>query len=229
MNRQEDFRLAARWLLKSLAGNVFLGAILFLSAGTFQWLMGWVFLAITALVSISTFVLIDDSVIVERSVNHFSSERWDNIILSLFGIMSLIFTPLVAGLTVRFDWPPHIGPVMIATGLLVTVAGWAFHIWAMQVNRYFAIVVRLQDDRNQTVVRVGPYRWMRHPGYVGGILVSIAMPLMLGSFWALIPGIMAALLLVIRTYLEDRFLQRSLDGYSDYTEQVRYRLIPGLW
>lgn len=229
MNTNDEHREATNWLLKSLAGNVFLGAILFLSAGTIQWLLGWLFLATTILASVCTFLLVDDAVIVERSVNRRSTERWDNIIFTLFGIFFMLLTPVIAGLSVRYGWRPHIGSFLTALSFVFTIGGWALHIWAMRVNRFFAIVVRLQKERNQTVVTSGPYQWVRHPGYTGGIVFSIATPLLLGSFWALIPSIAAAALLVLRTYLEDQFLQTNLAGYGDYATHVRYRLLPGVW
>jgi protein-S-isoprenylcysteine O-methyltransferase Ste14 len=95
-------------------------------------------------------------------------------------------------------------------------------------NAYFATVVRIQNDRGHTVCATGPYRFVRHPGYVGGIIQSFAIPVMLGSLWALIPGGVAALLMVFRTAPEDRTLRDELDGYRGYTSRVRYRLLPGV-
>jgi protein-S-isoprenylcysteine O-methyltransferase Ste14 len=89
--------------------------------------------------------------------------------------------------------------------------------------------VRIQSDRGQAVCRSGPYRFVRHPGYVGFILQSLGTPLLLGSKWALLPGLITVALMVIRTALEDRFLQGELPGYREYVGQVRYRLVPGVW
>jgi protein-S-isoprenylcysteine O-methyltransferase Ste14 len=99
----------------------------------------------------------------------------------------------------------------------------------MWVNNWFSSTVRIQMDRDQHVVQDGPYRYVRHPGYVGGILMAVSASLILGSLWALIPASIVVLLLVIRTYLEDTTLQKELPGYADYTKKVRYRLVPGLW
>jgi len=85
------------------------------------------------------------------------------------------------------------------------------------------------SHRGHTVATGGPYRYVRHPGYLGSILFQIATPLILGSLWALIPGVLAALLLVVRTALEDGTLQDELDGYNEYARRVRYRLLPGVW
>jgi len=99
----------------------------------------------------------------------------------------------------------------------------------MITNVYFSTVVRIQSDRGHTVCRSGPYRFVRHPGYAGAILQSLGIPFLLGTFWALIPGLIAAALMVIRTALEDRLLQAELPGYLDFVRDVRYRLMPGVW
>jgi protein-S-isoprenylcysteine O-methyltransferase Ste14 len=99
----------------------------------------------------------------------------------------------------------------------------------MRANDFFSGTVRIQEDRGQTVATGGPYRWVRHPGYVGGILHHLAAPPMLGSFWALIPGVLGALALVARTALEDRTLYAELDGYAAYATRTRYRLVPWVW
>lgn len=96
-------------------------------------------------------------------------------------------------------------------------------------NDYFAAIVRMQEEWGQTVCAGGPYRFVRHPGYVGAIIQSLTTPFLLGSLWALIPGGIAALLMIACTVLEDSMLRAELDGYEDYARRVRYRLLPGLW
>lgn len=101
--------------------------------------------------------------------------------------------------------------------------------WAMVVNRFFSSHVRIQADRGHTVVSAGPYRVVRHPGYAGGILAWIAAPVFFSSYWVTIPSVAVITLTIIRTALEDRTLKEELPGYSEYTERVRYRLVPGIW
>jgi protein-S-isoprenylcysteine O-methyltransferase Ste14 len=97
------------------------------------------------------------------------------------------------------------------------------------VNRFYSRFVRIQKERGHVAVSDGPYRYIRHPGYLGQIIFSLASGLALSSLWALIPGSLFAVLLVVRTALEDRTLQEELVGYKEYSQRVRYRLIPYLW
>jgi len=109
------------------------------------------------------------------------------------------------------------------------VAGYALGSYALIENAYFSGVVRIQADRGQHVVSSGPYRWLRHPGYAGTLLAYLATPFLLDSAWALLPALFLAAVLILRTRLEDQTLQAELDGYRDYAQRVRYRLLPGVW
>jgi protein-S-isoprenylcysteine O-methyltransferase Ste14 len=114
-------------------------------------------------------------------------------------------------------------------GALVYVLGQAILLWARYTNNFFSSMVRIQIDRGHTVCRTGPYRYVRHPGYVGGILFTATMGVVLGSWWACLPQGFACLLLVWRTWMEDRTLKAELPGYAEYAEETRYRLVPRLW
>ncbi|MBZ5586697.1 MAG: isoprenylcysteine carboxylmethyltransferase family protein [Acidobacteriia bacterium] len=109
------------------------------------------------------------------------------------------------------------------------MAGILLTFWAMVTNRFFSATVRIQEDRGHVVVDGGPYRHMRHPGYVGALAFTVASPVALGSWLALIPAVLTSALLVVRTALEDRTLRRELNGYREYANRVRYRLAPGVW
>jgi protein-S-isoprenylcysteine O-methyltransferase Ste14 len=109
------------------------------------------------------------------------------------------------------------------------VPGYTFAGWALVENRFFSSVVRIQTDRGHMVCDSGPYRIVRHPGYAGNILAQPGIMLALGSVWTIIPVIIALIIAVIRTLLEDKTLQEELPGYRDYLRRVRYRLIPGVF
>lgn len=97
------------------------------------------------------------------------------------------------------------------------------------MSAFFSKVVRIQEDRGQRVVTRGPYRFVRHPGYVGTIIFELATAIMLGSLWAFIPGVLGASLTAVRTYLEGQTLQEELDGYEEYARHVSHLLLPGIW
>lgn len=99
----------------------------------------------------------------------------------------------------------------------------------MRSNRFFSSIVRIQTERGHVVQSGGPYRFVRHPGYVGMTLTQVAYPVLLGTWWAYVPTGLATLLLVVRTALEDRLLRRELAGYGEYAARVRFRLLPGVW
>jgi protein-S-isoprenylcysteine O-methyltransferase Ste14 len=120
-------------------------------------------------------------------------------------------------------------PEFAVFGIILVIAAQCFMLWAMAVNTHFEATVRIQDDRNHQVCTTGPYRFIRHPGYVAFILSTLAAPFILGSWWSLVPAGMIAVLVVIRTALEDRTLQQELAGYTEYTKKTRYRLVPFVW
>jgi protein-S-isoprenylcysteine O-methyltransferase Ste14 len=205
--------------------------ILFAAAGTLDWAWGWVYLAIyLASVAINAWYLRrDPELVAERGRPSESMPAWDKVLSSVWAASEFLLLPLVAGLDVRFGWT---GPVAVGwhlLGALVFACGLALFGWAMVTNAYFSTVARVQEDRGQRVCRAGPYQFVRHPGYAGTILQAIGGPLLLGSLWALVPGLIAIGAIAARTGFEDRMLRAGLAGYADYARDVRYRLVPGVW
>jgi protein-S-isoprenylcysteine O-methyltransferase Ste14 len=139
-------------------------------------------------------------------------------------------TFITAGLDAgRFHWSPFFPIWLQFLALLAFIIGSAISSWAMAVNKFFSTIVRIQKERGHYVVTGGPYKLVRHPGYTGAIIVSISLPLLLGSVWALIPAIIGDIILIIRTVLEDNTLKKELQGYDEYAKRVPRRLIPGIW
>ena len=204
--------------------------LLLLSAGKFAWWEAWVYIGIYLVgMAINATLMLRHSpeTIAERAESR-GMKDWDRVISGLWAVLYFVMLVL-AGLDARFGWTGQIALAIQVAGVVAFVLGGALFSWAMVSNAYFAAVVRIQEDRGHTVCTTGPYRYVRHPGYVGAILQSLAAPLMFGSLWALIPGGMAVLLIVARTVLEDRTLLEELQGYTEYAERVRYRLLPGVW
>ena len=209
-------------------------ASLFIASGRLDWVMAWVYVGVyLAGMGVNALVLIptNPELVVERA--QFKGKR--DLDRALAGVMAL-FGPvsicIVAGLDVRFGWSAcatGIPPAPLIAALAIAVLGSLLTTWAMASNRFFYGVLRIAKDRGHTVATSGPYRYVRHPGYVGAIMFQVVMPLILGSLWALIPAALTVCLAIVRTALEDRVLQDKLGGYQDYAGQVRYRLLPGVW
>ncbi|MFC1692228.1 methyltransferase family protein [Candidatus Latescibacterota bacterium] len=158
-----------------------------------------------------------------------SAKAWDKVLAPLMAVSLVFPMVIVAGLDHRFNWSPEFPLWLSVVGFLFIVFGYSFAAWAFVENRFFSSVVRIQTDRGHVVCDTGPYRIVRHPGYVGNILPLLGIVLALGSVWTLIPAVVALIIAVIRTALEDQTLQEELPGYRDYARRVRYRLIPGIY
>ncbi len=230
-HQPETTRTIVRFLVREAMGLLMLAAILFLSAGRVDWVMGWALVGLTFLWASATalvLILRSPELIAERLGPRKGAKTWDTVIMSIVGLAT-IARCIVAGLDMRFGWTTGISlPFQIAT-LTVAVLAYALVVWATASNAFFSQIVRIQEERGHTVATGGPYQFVRHPGYVGTILFELAVPVMLGSWWALIPGGLSALLFIVRTALEDRTLLDELDGYREYAERTRYRLLPGIW
>ncbi len=205
--------------------------ILLLSAGRLDWVWAWVFLGLyLGGVSVNAYLMLrlNPENIAERAKGA-GMQRWDALFGGLYIVMYILVEPAVAGLDFRFGWTGSLGFGFHLAGAVVYALGFALLIWSMAANAYFATIVRIQEERGHAVCDTGPYRYVRHPGYVGGIIHALAVPFILGSLWALIPGVVAVLGMVLRTAMEDRTLQADLEGYREYTRRTRYRLLPGVW
>ncbi len=225
---------ALRWLFRETFGNLFLIAILFGIVGRWDWWNGWAVSAIYLLWTLGTIVFIlpvNPQMLAERHLRGVKkdSKKWDLALVSLMGIF-MFATYLIACLDVRNGWSISFPLEAQVAGVVVTAIGYdVILLWSMISNAFFNAIVRIQTDRQHTVATGEPYRIVRHPGYAGTILFHLATPFLLNSRWALIPAILSALVLVVRTVIEDRTLQAELPGYKEYTLKTRFRLIPGIW
>jgi len=156
-------------------------------------------------------------------------KSWDKVLAPLMAVSISFPLFIVAGLDHHFGWSPVFPTWLNILGFILIVLGYTFAGWALAENRFFSTVVRIQTDRGHMVCDSGPYLIVRHPGYAGNILALPGIVLALGSVWTIIPVIVALIIAVIRTALEDKTLQEELPGYWDYVRRVRYRLIPGVF
>lgn len=209
---------------------VIVAALLFGTAGTLNWLRGWWFMAafiVAILVSVGILWRTNPEIFVARSRVQAGTKWWDYIFLVLIigGLAALL---PVAGLDYRFAWL-QAPDWLVVIGYLLFVLSFAGQIWPQATNRHFEPGVRIQTDRQHSVVDTGPYALVRHPGYVSGALLAISVALVLGSLVALLPAAIVIAALVMRTIIEDRTLQQELPGYADYALRVQYRWVPGVW
>jgi protein-S-isoprenylcysteine O-methyltransferase Ste14 len=220
---------AKRLLLGGVSALV-QAAVLFGAAGRLDWTMGWAFVGVYAVGGMVISAFMEPELIAERTKIKPDARTWDTMLMGFSKLLNLML-PLVAGLDMRLGWTQHTARPTAAnlSGLIFTALGQLLSSWAVISNEFFSDVIRIQTDRGHTVISDGPYRFMRHPGYTGMILYSLAAPFLLDSPWALIPGGLTVSLVIARTVVEDRTLLEELDGYQEYAGRVRYRLLPGVW
>lgn len=210
------------------------GILFFISAGRIDIVRGWYYPVIGFIGmfgGIAIVSLFDPELVNVRGLwkTKKGTQGWDIIIVRLYVLFGFYALPVVAGLDVgRFRWS-NLGIHFTIVGSVMFIVGAVLIHWAMLVNRHFEATVRIQKDRGHRVITTGPYRIVRHPGYFGAILWGISTPLIIGSAYGLIPGGTASVLLIIRTCLEDKLLRSELNGYAEYSQRVRYRLLPGVW
>ncbi len=207
------------------------GWFVFLAAGTFEWVWGWIGLAVVILGhGISGYCIwrSNPDLIYRRRKPGNDTKSWDKLLLALFG-----FTHLMTWSAAAIDYRLN-GTLPASFSLVSGIILYTFFLyiltWAMLENTFFEKFVRIQLDQNHRVVATGPYRFVRHPGYMATILGFVfGIPLILGSAWSFLPSFFCMIALILRTWLEDRFLLKELPGYKEYAETVKYRLIYGIW
>lgn len=157
------------------------------------------------------------------------SKTWDEILVRASNLTIIIVIPIIAGLDIgRYNWS-LLSVNYIWIGLVFTILSTILLNYAMIANKYFEPTVRIQEERSHKVIKSGPYSIIRHPGYLSGILFAISIPLLIGSLVSFVGVGIYVILMIVRTWLEDKTLQEELEGYKEYTKQVRYRIFPRIW
>jgi len=223
--------MKTKFLIKTLITSVVFSLILFISAGKINYFQGWLFLVTNIVTGLMNFWTIrnDKELMNERSKIGDNAKNWDKKILGISALVYVI-NVIIAGLDAgRFQWSPNFHWSIYVFGVLLTIAGQIIFLTARKQNKYFSSVVRIQKNREHKVCETGLYRVVRHPGYLGMTISLISIPLITGSVWSTITTLIAIILLFIRTHLEDKTLLSELDGYKEYSEKTRNRLIPLMW
>jgi protein-S-isoprenylcysteine O-methyltransferase Ste14 len=217
--------------LANTAVNIVFLCILLVSAGRLNYWPAWVYAAIGMLTNALMRLILrrQPDLARERSKPGPGAEAWDKRLLALGSLLTLAILVLAGLDSGRFGWSPQVPWIWSALGALLTLAGTSLFLQAMNENPFFSAIVRVQGDRGHTVCDSGPYGIIRHPGNIGMIIGTIGLPLLFMSAWSAIPALLAVVLMVARTGMEDSFLERHLEGYRDFQRATRYRLVPRIW
>ena len=218
-------------IIRTIFTTLFAIAAIFVPAGTLKWTEAWLFIILyTAAVVAAIFWMKKKApdLLKERMARKKDVKSWDKIIMFLYSCILIVILILPGLDAVRFRWSnvPLIAKVLAFIGY---IPGFWIAFWAMRENAFLSDVVRIQEDRGHTVCTTGPYKYVRHPMYVGVFLIMLCFPISLGSLYTFIPAVIIVILFFFRTALEDKTLLEELPGYKEYAQKVRYRLIPGIW
>ena len=229
MNPQSSSSKKLFWVAYAFLGLtlIALSALLFLSAGTIHYWQAWVYLAIMLISSslITQYLLRYSPALLQRRMRMHEKEPRQRWIIRLAWLW-LIITFLVPGFDQRYDGSAVSPIVVIAADILVLV-GYGICFWVFKENPYASRIVEVEPG--QEVITTGPYAIVRHPMYIGSLLIFLTTPLALGSYWALWPAVFIIPILVARIRNEENMLKKNLKGYSAYVKKTRYRLLPRVW
>jgi protein-S-isoprenylcysteine O-methyltransferase Ste14 len=226
MNKNLYIKIAVQLLLFPL----YMGALLFLPAGTFNYWEAWVFVAVffACSAAMSIWLVIKDPKLLERRMKAgpgAEKEREQKIIM-VFALLSFAGLGILSALDRRFGWSDVPTSVVILGNILIALSYIAFY-FVLRENTYAASTIQVEE--NQRVISTGPYALVRHPMYTGALILMFGVPLALGSWWGLLMFIPSAAWVIWRLLDEEKFLSRNLAGYTEYKNKVRYRLIPFVW
>ena len=226
----DKVRIVGKSLIQLVVTVAVMWIMLFGAAGTVDWPRAWWFFGsfvVAMIVAVAALAQVNPEIFAARSRVQPGTKLWDYIfIILVIGGMAAILP--VAGLDRRFggasapDW-------VVVVGYLLFIISFIGQVWPQAVNRHFEPGVRIQEDRGQTVIDTGPYAIVRHPGYISGSLLALSVALVLGSWWALVPAAIAIVALMVRTVFEEQTLRDGLPGYTEYTQRVKWRWVPGVW
>jgi protein-S-isoprenylcysteine O-methyltransferase Ste14 len=225
--------LVLNLIVQTIVWFGFMGAIIFVAAGTTDYPGGWLYLAVMVTLSVvlGTFMArVDPGLLRERLKPPVQKDQplTDKLLLVAILLVILGGMGFMAADAARWRWSAMSFSVQLA-GCGLLLAALLFIYWVMRTNSFAAPVVKIQKDRGQAVITTGPYAIVRHPMYFGALFYIAGTSLVLGSWWGLAAVPILAVLLGIRIGIEEQALREGLDGYDDYARRVRQRLIPFIW
>ncbi len=230
-DQNSQVELGVRYWVALVLTYLLMPLALLLCGWDIAWWQGWLFSALFIIIAIVSRVKAEKrhpGLLAERS--KFGKDQnvkpWDKVLAPLMAISISFPLFIVAGLDHNFGWSPKFPVWLNLLGFVLIIVGYSFATWAMVENRFFSTMTRIQMDRGHVVCDSGPYQIVRHPAYSGNMLALPGIVMALGSVWTILPVIVALIITVIRTLLEDRTLQKELPGYKEYASRVHHRLIP---
>ena len=204
-----------------------MGLLFFLPAGTLKYWEGWVYMAVIAvpMIFFGVYMFKHNPKFLERRMRVKEKREKQKLIVKL-GILPFLLAFILPGFDRRFGWSDISIPVTIA-GLAMVLLGYLVTLYVFKTNSYASRVVEVEDE--QKVITIGPYALVRHPMYSSTIIFYLFTPLALGSYWTVIPTLFIIPVLIVRIIDEEKELLDNLEGYREYMQKVKYRLIPGVW
>ena len=220
-------KLFIQAIIKFLAGFIFIGLLIFLPAGTFSFFNGWLFMVIlfVPMFLAGIVMMAKNPSLLKSRLNAKEKQREQNIVIKLSGIMFLLGF-IVAGLDFRFNWFTLPKGVVIGATIVFLIA-YILYAEVLRENTYLSRTIEVQE--NQKVIETGLYSIVRHPMYSVTLLLFLSMPLVLGSIYSFLIFLVYPVIIAKRIKGEEDFLEKELDGYREYKQKVRYRLIPFVW
>ena len=214
-------------ITKFLLGVILVGLLLFLPAGTLNWFGGWLFMAILfiPMFCAGVVMMIKNPGLLASRLDAKEKRGKQSIVVKLSGLMFLCGF-IVAGLGVRFDWFMLPTPVCIG-GAVVFIVAYILYAEVLRENTYLSRTIEVQEG--QKVIDTGLYGIVRHPMYSATLLLFLSMPLVLGSVWSFLIFLVYPFIIAARLKDEEKFLEEELEGYREYKQKVKYRLIPFVW
>ncbi|HLO27827.1 MAG TPA: isoprenylcysteine carboxylmethyltransferase family protein [Anaerolineales bacterium] len=220
------------FVVQSIGFLVILALVLFLPAGTLTWSAGWIYLALFLgfYLGVNAWLFRHDPDLLQErlSLRKPDQKGWDKVIFPLFLLFPFVWLAFISFDAARFHWSP-VSLGLQAVGALILLCSFYLFFLTFRENSYLSTVVRIQAERGHRVVSTGPYHYVRHPMYAAFLPFMIGTPLLLGSWYGVLFGLVFVIVLAQRAVLEERTLQKELPGYDLYMRQVKYRLIPYIW
>ena len=224
--------LLVKLILRFLFGLIFIGAVLFGTAGTFNWPEAWIYIVIQFgwSIAISVFLWNHDIELLKDRMKFTkrSAKGWDKVMTFVSMPFYILYLVIPGFDAVRYQWS-HVPVWAKVACFIMIIPSFMWISWIMKENTFLSRFVEIQEERGHKVITTGPYRFVRHPMYISAMILMIVWPIALGSLYALIPTAFIVVFIIVRTFLEDKTLHKELEGYVEYAQKIKYRLLPGIW